>query len=190
MAYTLEAKINLINNQILNIKSKNPIEIVESFMDQDFINIHGPEHHYLDGASFLVAYVNAGGKLKLDNALDELKARTLQMPGAMCGKWGVCGSAASIGACLSIINGTTPLSDNEFYKDNMRYTSSVITKMSMIGGPRCCKRNAFISIIRGIEFVAEKYGIIMDQPTTHKCKYSNYNMQCIKQRCPFYNQYN
>lgn len=186
MSYTLDEKIALINEQITGMDSRCPIEIAEHFMDCDFINIHGPEHHYLDGAAFLTAYRNAGGKIKLTEALDELKNRTLKMPGAMCGLWGVCGSAAAIGACLSIINGTGPLSDNQFYKDNMEFTSKVISKMSLIGGPRCCKRNAFISITSGVDFVSQKYGVIMEKPAFHKCKYSMKNPQCIKERCPFY----
>lgn len=186
MAYTLDEKITLINEQIKSIKSKNPIEIAELFMDCDFVSIHGPEHHYLDGAAFLTAYGNASGKLELNEALDELRNRTLKMPGAMCGLWGVCGSTAAIGACLSIINGTGPLSDDRFYKDNMEFTSKVISQMSVIGGPRCCKRNAFISIMSGVDFVAEKYGVPMEKPVSHKCKYSKRNHQCIKERCPFY----
>ena len=188
MVNTLEEKIELINKALEKNKSKNPLEIVQEVMDRDFINIHGPEHHYLDGASFLVAYKNAGGNIDLEKALEELQKRTIKMPGAMCGLWGVCGSVASIGACLAIINGTSPLSDNEFYKDNMEYTSSVISKMSEIGGPRCCKRNAFISLLSGAEFVKRKYGIIMDIPNENKCKYSFRNAQCIKGRCPFYKE--
>ena len=117
MVNTLEEKIELINKELEKNESNNPLEIVQSIMDRNFINIHGPEHHYLDGASFLVAYKNAGGNIDLEKALEELQIRTKKMPGAMCGLWGVCGSVASIGACLSIINGTGPLSDNKFYKD-------------------------------------------------------------------------
>ena len=188
MVNTLEEKIELINKELEKNESKNPLEIVQSIMDRNFINIHGPEHHYLDGASFLVAYKNAGGNIDLEKALEELQIRTKKMPGAMCGLWGVCGSVASIGACLSIINGTGPLSDNKFYKDNMEYTSSVISKMSEIGGPRCCKRNAFISLLSGAKFVKRKYGINMDIPRENKCKYSFKNEQCIKERCPLYKE--
>lgn len=186
MEYTLEDKLLLTDNAIYELTSENPIEIVKYFMDKDFVNIHGSEHHYIDGAAFLTAYRNAGGKIDLAKALNELKLRTSKMPGAMCGLWGVCGSVSSIGACLSIINGTGPLTDNEYYKHNMEFTSGVLTKMSEIGGPRCCKRNAFLSIINGVNFVREKYGIEMELPKSFKCRYSGENKQCIKDRCPFY----
>lgn len=54
-------------------------------------------------------------------------------------------------AALAIIDGTGPLSQDESYKEHMEYTSSVIRRMSIIGGPRCCKRNPFFALFsRGI----------------------------------------
>ncbi|MCM1514557.1 MAG: DUF5714 domain-containing protein [Anaeroplasma bactoclasticum] len=178
-------KYELINKMLIQDKSKNPIEVIKKIMHQDFINIHGSEHHFLDGAAFLVAFKNSGGDIDLPSALGKLKERTIKMPGAMCGLWGICGSTSSIGAALSIIHGTEPLSNDEFYKDHMKYTSNVISKMSEIGGPRCCKRNAFISLRKAIEFVKENYYIEMELSDI-KCEFTNWNKQCIKERCPFY----
>ncbi len=185
MEYTLEDKYRLIKEDVIVQTSSNPIAIVKTIMHKDYVLIHGPEHHFLDGASFLVAYKNAGGEVNLIEALDTLAARTIKMPGAMCGYWGVCGSCASIGACLAIINETGPLSSNSFYKDNMEYTSSVIEIMSKIGGPRCCKRNAFISISEGVKFVFKKYNVKMELDKI-ECEFSNLNKQCIGERCPFF----
>lgn len=185
MEYTLDERYKLIREDVLKQSSKNSIEIARNIMHKDFISIHGPEHHFLDGAAFLVAYKNAGGEIDIEKALDTLASRALKMPGAMCGFWGMCGSAASIGASLAIINGTVPLSDNGYYKDNMEYTSSVIQKMSLIGGPRCCKRNAFISINAGVDYVRKKYGIKMDTSDV-TCEFSKLNSQCIGDRCPFH----
>lgn len=178
-------KYDLIAEAVRNEMSKNPITIVKSVMHQDFISMHGPEHHFLDGAAFLVAYHNAGCDIDIDDALRELSQRAIQMPGAMCGYWGVCGSTASLGAALSIIHQTGPLSDDEFYRDNMEYTSSVIQEMSEIGGPRCCKRNAFLSILAAVEFVKRKYGVNLESNEV-KCEFSSFNSQCLKKRCPFY----
>lgn len=185
MNYTLEEKYSLIKDAVKKETSKNPIVILKEIMNKNFVNIHGPEHHFLDGASFLVAYKNAGGDINIDESLDELSKRTFNMPGAMCGYWGICGSTASLGASLAIIHKTGPLSNNEFYGDNMEYTSSVISKMSKIGGPRCCKRNAFLSIITAVEFINKKYGVNMEISDV-KCEFSDLNQQCIKERCPFH----
>ncbi len=58
----------------------------------------------------LVAFKNAGGEIDLDDALNKIMIEGLRMPGAMCGLWGVCGAVTSLGAALSIIDHTGPLS--------------------------------------------------------------------------------
>ncbi|MFA5421904.1 MAG: DUF5714 domain-containing protein [Bacilli bacterium] len=185
MQYTLKEKYELIRKDVLLQTSRSPIHIVKEIMHKDYISLHGPEHHFLDGAAFLIAFKNAGGVVDIEKSLDELANRSLNMPGAMCGFWGVCGSTTSVGAALAIINNTGPLSDDEFYKDNMEFTSSVIARMSEIGGPRCCKRNAFLSISSGAVFVKEKYGVEMEISDI-KCEFSILNKQCLLTRCPYY----
>lgn len=61
MEYTLQEKYDLIKQHLLNTQSKNPIKIAKELMNKDFINMHGPEHHFLDGAAFLTAYQNLRG---------------------------------------------------------------------------------------------------------------------------------
>ena len=178
MEYTLDEKYKLIKEEVLKNKSKNPIEIAKSIMHKDFVNIHGPEHHFLDGASFMAAYKNSGGDIDLDKAIDILAGRTIKMPGAMCGYWGMCGSVASVTAVLAIIHEVSPLSSSAYYAENMEFTSSVINKMSKIGGPRCCKRNAFLSLSSGVRFVKEKYGVEMELDEI-ECEFSSWNKQCI-----------
>lgn len=184
MEYTLEQKYELIKQAALKATSKNPVEIAREIMRNDFVNIHGPEHHFLDGAAFIMAYKNAGGQIDAEAFLAELAKRTIKMPGAMCGYWGICGSVASVGAALSVIHGTSPLSTDEFYKDNMRFTSSVIAKMSEIGGARCCKRNAFLSLSYGAQFVKDRYGIEMECENI-VCDFYTGNAQCLGTKCPF-----
>ena len=185
MDFTMNDKYDLLINEIKKDESLNPIKIVKNIMHKEYISIHGPEHHFLDGAAFLVAYNNAGGNIDVEKALYDLRERTIKMPGAMCGLWGVCGSVTSIGAALSIIHGTGPLSNDKFYKEHMKYTSTVINKMSEIGGPRCCKRNAFLSINAAMKFVEENYDIKMESNQII-CEFTNWNKQCIKERCPFF----
>lgn len=186
MNYNLEEKYKLIKEDLLKIKSNNPIKIIKEIMNKDYINIHGPEHHFLDGGAFLTAYLTATNNLEnLSDYLDELAKRSIKMPGAMCGHWGICGASASIGAVLAIINSTGPLTDNEYYMHNMELTSNIINKMSNIGGPRCCKRNAFISLSTAIEFINNKYNVHLENEKIY-CDYSNLNQQCIKTRCPYY----
>ena len=156
MEFTLQDKFSLIKSDIVKFTMKNPVTIVKEMMYKEYINMHGPEHHFLDGAAFATAMKNAGGKFNLDECLTELENRAIKMPGAMCAYWGVCGSTASVAAVLSIIHKTSPLSTDEYYKDNMEFVSALLSQMSKIGGARWCKRNAFLSLSYGVKFVKEK----------------------------------
>lgn len=107
---TIQEKAERILKGIKKEKGNNPIQIFKNIAKNDYINMHGPEHHILDGACLLVAFKNAGGKIDLDDALNKIMIEGLRMPGAMCGFWGVCGAVTSLGAALSIIDHTGPLS--------------------------------------------------------------------------------
>lgn len=153
--------------------------------EKEYVSIHGPEHHILDGASLLVAYKNAGGEIDLEQALDRLMAEGLRMPGAMCGLWGICGAITSIGAALAIIDGTGPLSTDGTWGNHMQFTSKAIGELGTINGPRCCKRDAMIAFKNGIDYVNAHYGVIL-QYEQMQCGFTDFNEQCIKERCPFY----
>lgn len=185
MEYSFEERGKCIITACLQEKSKNPIEIFRAVANQEYIRIHGPEHHVLDGAALLTAYYNAGGAVDLSKALEELLRRGNSMPGAICGMWGVCGAVTSVGAAMSIIDGTGPLSDDGTWGTHMMFTSKALEKLAEVGGPRCCKRDAFLTLKEAIAFVNEHYDVELEQSDI-KCSYSAKNEQCIKIRCPFY----
>ncbi len=181
----MEERAKKILEVLFREKSKNPIEIFQNITHRDFIRIHGPEHHVLDGAVLLTAFYNAGGNINLPLSLNELMNRGLKMPGATCGMWGVCGAVSSLGAALSIIDGTGPLSSDESWGKHMEFTSKALSALAQVGGPRCCKRDAFLSFQTAIEFVNENYDVKLESSSI-KCDFSAKNAQCIKDRCPFY----
>lgn len=181
----MEARAKKIVEACMEEKSKNPIEIFKNIAKSDFVRIHGPEHHILDGAAILTAFYNAGGEIDLQTSLQELMKRGLQMPGATCGMWGVCGAVSSMGAALSIIDGTGPLSTDSSWGKHMEFTSKALHSLSQVGGPRCCKRDAFLSFQKAIEHINENYDVEMESGSI-ECDFSDKNEQCIKERCPFY----
>ena len=181
----MEERAKKIIEVCMQEKSKNPIEIFCNIAQRDFIRIHGPEHHILDGAALLTAFYNAGGNIDLQNSLNELMKRGLQMPGATCGMWGVCGAVSSMGAALSIIGNTGPLSTDDSWGRNMEFTSKALASLSKVGGPRCCKRDAFLSFQNAMEHIDENYGVRLES-NNMECCFSDKNEQCIKERCPFY----
>ena len=163
--------------------SRNPVEILNKMMELPFCHIHGPEHHVMVGAALLTAYKNAGGEIDLPKALAEMMNRGKQVPGGACGFWGACGAGISSGMFVSIIAKATPLSQELFSLPHWM-TAKSLNAIGDIGGPRCCKRDSYLSILSAIEFVKDHFGIEMEKPHI-VCHYSARNNQCIGKRCPF-----
>ena len=180
---TINEKAEVIINDIKEMQGTNPVLIFKNMAEREYVSIHGPEHHILDGACLLVAYKNAGGKIDIDQALDSLMVEGLRMPGAMCGLWGICGAITSIGAALAIIDGTGPLSTDGTWGNHMQFTSKAIGELGTINGPRCCKRDALIAFKYGIDYVNEHYNVTL-QYDQMNCEFTEINEQCIKERCP------
>ena len=157
----------------------------KNIVKNDYMSIHGPEHHILDGACILMAYRNAGGDIDIDEALSKLMFEGLRMPGAMCGLWGICGAVTSIGAALAIIDGTGPLSTDGTWGDHMAFTSSAVGELGKINGPRCCKRDAMIAFKNGVDYINSNYKVNLEYDEMI-CEFSSLNAQCIKERCPFF----
>lgn len=173
----------LIKVICLNSNSKNPCEIATDIMEKDFIHMHGPEHHILVGSALLTAYKNSGGDIDLKKSLEEMQIRGREVPGGVCGFWGACGAGISVGIFISIITGSTPLSTDSWGKSNLA-TSMALKEIAEIGGPRCCKRDSYISILEAIDYVENNFGISMEKSDV-TCKFNHKNAQCIGKRCPF-----
>lgn len=183
--FTLEERARKIVDACLDEKSASPYAVFRDVAHSDFVRMHGPEHHVLDGAAVLTAYRNAGGDVDLPAALSELMSRGLQMPGAMCGRWGVCGATASVGAALSILEGTGPLTNDDSWGSHMVYTSCALEALSRIGGPRCCKRDAYVSLETAVDYIRERFDVRLEKDDI-RCEFHQQNSQCLGERCPFY----
>ena len=135
------------------------------------------------GAALLIAYRNAGGTLDIQAALGEMYRRGKAVPGGSCGFWGACGAGISAGQFLAIVTHSTPLATEPWGLSN-RMTAAALGAIGKVGGPRCCKRDSWLSILEAVDFVREHLGIEMDR-TIPVCSHSQKNNQCIGKRCPF-----
>ena len=177
------AGLDTIIGLCMNETSNNPVEIIEKMMALPFCHMHGPEHHVMVGSALLTAYRNAGGDIDLEKALIEMMNRGKSVPGGACGFWGACGAGISTGMFVSIISKSTPLAREPFALSH-KMTAKSLGAIGEIGGPRCCKRDSFLSILNAIDFVKEQFGVEMEKPEI-VCHYSGQNNQCIGKRCPF-----
>ena len=176
--------LNNIIGLCMKHTSDDPLEILDVMMAQPFSHMQGPEHHVMVGAALLTAYKNAGGEIDLRPALVEMMKRGKAVPGGACGFWGTCGAAISATMFVSIVMKITPLSEEPLGL-SLKLNAKIIDEIGALGGPRCCKRGSFISILNGIEFAEEHLGVEMKRSKVN-CKFSQQNNQCIKSRCPFY----
>ena len=167
--------------------SKDPVSILEKMMSKPFCHMHGPEHHVLVGAALLTAYNNAvptdSMKLDLPGALTEVMSRGRQVPGGACGYMGACGASISTGIFMSIVTRNTPLSTDTWRLCNLM-TARALEQVALNGGPRCCKRDSYLSILTAVDFVRENLGVEMKKPEV-TCSRSRVNNQCIGKKCPF-----
>jgi hypothetical protein len=67
----------------------------------------------------------------------------------------------------------------------MVFTSDALRSLAQVGGPRCCKRDAFLSFQKAVEYLRENYGVPVECGDI-VCTFSARNEQCIRERCPFY----
>ncbi len=166
--------------------SRNPIEVLERLMSQPWCHMHGPEHHVLVGAALLTAYNNClpdTSRLDLRELLPEVISRGQQVPGGACGYMGACGASISTGIFMSVVTRNTPFSTDTWRLCNL-CTSRALEQVALNGGPRCCKRDSYLSILAAVDFVKENLGVEMEKPEV-RCSRSQINEQCIGKKCPF-----
>ena len=166
--------------------SSNPIEILEKLMSRPECPMHGPTHHVLVGAALLTAYNSCfpdSNKLNLEEALAEMRERGEQVPGGACGYMGACGASISTGIFMSIVTRNTPFSTDTWRLCNL-CTARALEQVALNGGPRCCKRDSYLSVLTAIDFVKENLGVEMEKPEV-RCSRSQINEQCIGKKCPF-----
>lgn len=181
-----ESSVDPVAALCLADTSRNPIEILEKLMSQPDCPMHGPTHHVLVGAALLTAYNNClsdNNKLNLEEALAEMRERGEQVPGGACGYLGACGASISTGIFLSIVTRNTPFSTDTWRLCNL-CTARALEQVALNGGPRCCKRDSYLSVLTAIDFVKENLGVEMVKPEVH-CTRSQINEQCIGKKCPF-----
>lgn len=169
----------------LSEKSKNPIKILKKLMALPECPMHGPVHHYLVGAALLTAYKNAGGNIELDIMLEKLLERSKNVPAGACGLWGACGACISAGMFVSIITGAGPLNKPKEWGLSNLMTSNALMAIGTVGGPRCCKRDSYLSILSAIEFVKKNMGIDMELDE-FCCSDFARNQSCLGIACPFF----
>ena len=169
---------------LLASEERDPLRLFETVVALRQVHMHGPEHHVIVPCVLLTAYRNNGGEIDLPAALKEAVRRAKQVPGGVCGYWGVCGAAAGAGIYMSILLGSNPV-HKEAWPIPQRLVSDCLNAIAEVGGPRCCKRTGRLAITRAAAFTEDLLGAEM--PTGEiRCQYFRQNHECLFLSCPFF----
>jgi hypothetical protein len=166
-------------------QSKNPVEMAITLMSHPSIAMHGPEHHFLVPAVLLAAYHQAEPDGNLDVQLKQARKRAEGVRGGSCGFCGNCGAAVGTGIFISLITGSTPLSKKGWQLSN-RMTAESLLSIAEYDGPRCCKRDTFLSLQSAQTFLKDQFEITLEMPEVIRCEFSPLNKECLKTECQFY----
>jgi hypothetical protein len=179
----------IIKELCVSTKLKDPFEIAIMLMKLPQIKMHGPEHHFLVPAALIAAFANNFPK-KLNNdekskLIDEAEKRAKNVLGGFCGFYGACGAGIGNGIFISLLQGATPLSENEWRQCN-NITANTLLTISEYGGPRCCKRNTFLALHEAIVFLHYELDCSLKANNKIKCEFHSLNKECLKSKCPYH----
>ncbi|OPY39163.1 MAG: hypothetical protein A4E35_00397 [Methanoregula sp. PtaU1.Bin051] len=176
----------IISSYCRTTTETDPIAIARTLMNTPQVKMHGPEHHFLVPAVLLAAYYNVTGTPDLKmKKIEQARSRAELIKDGFCGSHGDCGAAVGTGIFVSLATGATPLSREEWRLSNL-VTAKSLEAIAMHGGPRCCKRNAFLAILAAVDFVREHFGIEIPVRKPVTCGFSALNEECLTRDCLFY----
>jgi len=186
LCYHLSAH-DLISETCLKYAGIDPIELAIQIMNSPVIKMHGSEHHFIVPAVLLTCAYNLKGlRHRLEDNLGLIYERTKSETSTYCTfKAGTCGAAFGAGVFLSVFNDRTAYSEDEWSEAN-HIISESLKRVAASPGPRCCKRDTYLTILASIDFLKEKYSL--ELPISNpKCTFSLRNKNCGREECEFYN---
>ena len=163
----------------------DPVKLFRMLIRDPEVPMHSRMHHVIVPMVMVTAYWSVVRDFDLRSYLNETAERASEVPEMICGYWGTCGSAVGTGLFLSVVTRTNPISKGKRWAQCNRLTSESLARIADVGGPRCCKRNAVLSIQTACAFLEREFGIVL-HPSAYGCTRSDDNRECIGHRCPFY----
>lgn len=179
-----QSGMDFIESFCLHSTSVNPLEMATEIMESDKILMHGPEHHFLVPAVLIASFSNVSNDGSKSSNLKLARSRAEKIPGGFCGTHGNCGAAVGTGIFISIITQATPLSKENWQLSNL-ITGRTLLSVASHGGPRCCKRDVYLSIEEAIKFMQEHFNITLGSSRV-TCRFSANNRECLKRDCLYH----
>lgn len=177
--------MEVIFRTCLDHTGTNPVELASRIMHHPSVKMHGPEHHFLVPAVLLSCYYNLKDNPNQKRTkLESARTRSATVLGGFCGTHGTCGAAIGAGIFMSLILDSTPLKTIEWKHSNMT-SALALTEIAIQGGPRCCKRDSWISILEAVKYLETELHFSMPV-TKPSCGFTHLNQECLEEACGYY----
>ncbi len=180
----MKSREECIKEYCLQSTQTNPLALALELMQQDFVRMHGPEHHYLTAAVLATAYGNKTGKNSAE-MLEKLQKRCMAILPAVCAHYGACGDVQGAGAFISVLIGATHLSGEEWRTVN-EMTLACQEQIAQFKGPRCCKRTTMATLVAAMKFLNEKWALDFEIKDNIRCIFTSKNPECHKSECRYF----
>jgi 7,8-dihydro-6-hydroxymethylpterin dimethyltransferase len=176
--------MKLIEGMLDNARSADPVELFLRMRESQDLPMHGPEHHALVAAAFLLAYYDQYGTPSWADILDALQNAATALPGGSCGYWGACSAGLAVGMAYCAILGSDPTSGAPRAAAHWA-VSAILGRIAEYPAARCCRRECLLALQAGCELSAA----LLPSPlrTAHRepCTQAADNPECIGAECPF-----
>jgi predicted RNA-binding Zn-ribbon protein involved in translation (DUF1610 family) len=164
----------------------DPVSLAVEIMRSPAIKMHGPEHHMIVPSVLLTCINNKYHTVQDLAAKIDLAEEIAMERAPVCSyDLNMCGAAIGTGVFLELYTGLNPEDEDEWSLPNQIIAKS-LKIIAEKKGPRCCKRDTYISLLAAIDFLAEKFAIELPASEA-RCTFSNRNNSCMREDCDFYN---
>lgn len=179
---------DFIKNVCLKYNDTDPLALAVQIMNTPVIRMHGPEHHFIVPAVLLTVVYNKQKreKAEIKAILDAAEKRALNEAPAHCSyNINQCGAAIGAGIFISMFMGQSLNTEDEWALSN-QFVAFCLKRVAESGGPRCCKRDTYISLEAAVEFLKDKFAVELPFSEA-KCTFSLRNTSCKHEECSYYN---
>lgn len=170
----------------LRSNSIDPLGLAVQIMNSPLVKMHGPEHHFIVPAVLLTCTHNfSKSNENLRDLLEKAKINATKSAPDCSFHKGYCGASIGAGIFLNMLTNQDPDSENEWSEAN-KLIALCVNRIDSSPGPRCCKRDTYLTLEETIKYLKLKYAILL--PITEaKCTFSLRNKSCGREDCNFYN---
>lgn len=178
---------DFIKSTCKNYTGIDPIALAVELMNSPVVRIHGTEHHFIVPAVLITCINNLKEHPEdITAKLEEAEKRAINETSDVCTYHsGICGAALGTGIFLSIMLDREAKHEDEWSLNNM-LISDVLKKMAEHGGPRCCKRDTYFSLLSAVDYLNDRFAFNLPKSEA-KCTFSLRNKTCGMEDCVFYN---